>query len=130
MQSLLARDAYIPGLFDWVIRLRDIDVTNRKLGYYLGKPIGLPSIFKPLLFNKKNFLDRDRWLPRWINIKDGIFDIFSATQNDEIFFLWFVSKPISNLVLDIFRLIHTIPHKRGFNESFLLYTINTNNKAL
>ena len=34
--------------------------------------------------------------------KDGIFDIFSATQNDENFFLRFVSKPISNLVLDIF----------------------------
>ena len=58
------------------------------------------------------------YYPDGSNIKDGIFDIFSATQNDEIFFKRFVLKPISNLVLDIFRLIHPISHKKGFNESF------------
>ena len=48
----------------------------------------------------------------------GFFDIFSATKNDENFFKLFVLKLISNLVLDIFRLIHPISHKKGTDESF------------
>ena len=78
-----------------------------------------PSIFKPLLLNKKKFLDSDPVVtPMDRYWKEWIFDIFSATQNNEKFFKLFVLKLISNLMLDIFRLIQPISHKRGTNESF------------
>ena len=87
---------------------------------YYGKAIALPIyIYLALIYQFNSSGSSCGWLlPRWFNINDGIFDIFSATQNNETFFKLFVLKPMSNLVLDIFQLIHPIFHKRGFNESF------------
>ena len=41
-----------------ILKMKDRNHYNESKQTYLGKPIGLPSIFKPLLFNNKIFLDR------------------------------------------------------------------------